>query len=194
VSSRPPAGASLANPALEIVRGRVAVAQLFWVSRLPENRIRQKSVRCVRSGCTYLCKWPAGGRDDTRENIMATTSILAQLSATTAALAASAMLFLGAGTAQADILARATAAPGGVDVLILSDDDDPANAPSGWCTYTSTVRGNPIGKPLPAINVPIYVQARVPSRLWFPSFPTGSTWDIKVNCPNAGPQFTTVVW
>ena len=125
---------------------------------------------------------------------MATTSILAKLSALAVAVAAPAMLFLGAGTAQARILAQASSAPGGVDVLILSDDDVPANAPSGWCTYTSTVRGNPIGKPLPAINVPFYLQENGFARLWFPSYPTGATWDITVNCPNTGPQFTTLVW
>lgn len=124
---------------------------------------------------------------------MTTTSVFAKLGVLAAAVAAPASLFLGAGTAQADIWASAMSAPGGVDVLIHSPDL-PADAPSGWCTYTSTVRGNPIGKPLPAINVPFYLREGGAARLWFPSFPTGSTWDITVNCPNTGPQFTTVVW
>ncbi|MGD9618577.1 MAG: hypothetical protein AB7G47_12275 [Mycolicibacterium sp.] len=124
---------------------------------------------------------------------MTTTSILSKLAVMAAAAAAPATLFLGAGSAHADIWARAMAAPGGVDVLIHSPND-PADAPSGWCTYSATARGNPIGKPLPAINVPFYLQPGGAARLWFPSYPTGSTWDVRVNCPNTGPQFTQVVW
>lgn len=124
---------------------------------------------------------------------MTTTSIRTKLGVMAAAISVPAALFLSAGTAHADVWARAMAAPGGVDVLIHSPNN-PEEAPSGWCTYTSTVRGNPIGKPLPAINVPFYLQKGGGARLWFPSFPTGSTWDIKVDCPNTGPQFTQVVW
>jgi hypothetical protein len=152
-------------------------------------------VRSVQRGCTYLCKRSIGGCDYTKGNIMATTSFRTKLSAMAVAAAAPAALFLGAGSARADnILASARSAPGGVDVLIWAPAADPADAPSGWCTYTSTVRGNPIGKPLPAINVPFYLPASNSARLWFPSYPTGSTWDIKVSCPNSGPQFTSLVW
>jgi len=124
---------------------------------------------------------------------MTTTSMLAKLGAMTAAVAAPAALFLGAGTAQAAIWASAMAAPGGVDVLIHSPNV-PADAPSGWCTFTSRVRGNPWGKPLPATDVPFYLPPGGGARLWLPSYPTGSTWDVTVNCPNTGPQLTTVVW
>jgi len=127
---------------------------------------------------------------------MATTSILARLGLAATAVVAPAVLFVGAGTAQADVSAATNSAPGGVDVEIGSFDGPGPGViePSGWCTYTAAVRGNPIGKPLPAINVPFYLEAGRWSRLWFPSYTPGSTWDISVNCPNTGPQFTQVVW
>ena len=131
---------------------------------------------------------------------MTTTWILAKLAAVTAAVAAPATLFLGAGTAQANMSAWAVAAPGGVDVFVSTWPANPGEpAPSGWCTYNASVVGNPIGKPLPAINVPFYLPENGPgaqahSRLWFPSYPTGSTWNISVECPNAAPQFSQLVW
>ena len=117
-----------------------------------------------------------------------------KLGAIIAALAAPATLFLGGGTAQADVGARVVPAPGGVDVFIWSWG---VPTVSGWCTYTSTVRGNPIGKPLPALNVPFYLPENGDARLWFPSYPTGSTWDISITCPGGGGQITqttSVVW
>ena len=131
---------------------------------------------------------------------MTTTSILAKLGAMTAAVAAPAMLFLGAGTAHADMHTMVVPALGGVDVWVTTFPSNPAeSAPSGWCTYNSTVMGNPIGKPLPAINVPFYLPETGPgnksrSHLWFPSYPTGSTWSVSVECPNAAPQFSQVIW
>ncbi|MGV1006620.1 MAG: hypothetical protein ACOYEV_18060 [Candidatus Nanopelagicales bacterium] len=131
---------------------------------------------------------------------MTTTSILAKLGAMTAAVAAPAMLFLGAGTAQANMNAFANPAPGGVDVWVQTlPPVAGGTAPSGWCTFNSSVVGNPIGKPLPAINVPFYLPESGPgvpsaSRLWFPSYPTGSTWNISVECPNAAPQVSQLVW
>jgi len=131
---------------------------------------------------------------------MTTTSILAKLAAMTATVAAPAMLFLGAGTAHAGMGASANPAPGGVDVWVQTW---PANAgetaPSGWCTFNSSVVGNPIGKPLPAVNIPFYLPENRPgapsmSRMWFPSYPTGSTWNVSVECPNAAPQVSTLVW
>lgn len=130
---------------------------------------------------------------------MNTTSILAKLGAMTAAVAAPAMLFLGAGTAQA-FTASVNPAPGGVDVWVTTWPAAAGeSAPSGWCTYNSSVAGNPIGKPLPAIDVPFYLPENGPgmpstSHLWFPSYPTGSTWNVSVACPNAAPQFSRVVW
>lgn len=131
---------------------------------------------------------------------MTTTSILAKLAAMTATLAAPAMLFLGAGTAHAGMTAKPVAAPGGLDVTVTTWPADAGDkAPSGWCLFNSRVVGNPFGKPLPAINVPFYLPENPPgvpsqSRLWFPSYPTGSTWNISVECPNAAPQVSQLVW
>ena len=116
-----------------------------------------------------------------------------------AATAAPALLFLSGGTAHANIGVTAGSAPGGVDVFINSwaGDSPPI---SGWCTYTSVVRGDPFGKPAPVFNVPFYLAPGGSSRLWFPSYPTGSTWDISVTCPGPGggeariTESTTVVW
>mgnify|MGYP003610003109 CR=1 FL=1 len=113
------------------------------------------------------------------------------IGATAAALAIPAMLFLGAGTGHAapDIAVWPASAPGGVDVVVQSE------GLSGWCTYTSTVQGNPIGKPAPALGVPFYLPSEGwhSARLWFPSFPTGSTWNTTVSCPN-GVASTQTVW
>ena len=129
---------------------------------------------------------------------MSTTSFLAKLGAVAASTAAPAMLFLGAGTAEAfdinlPLAVWGTSAPGGVNVFVTT----PADGLSGWCTYSSFVRGNPIGKPLPAIDVPFYLAPK-PGRantalLWFPSYPTGSTWDTTVSCPN-GAMTVPTVW
>ena len=126
---------------------------------------------------------------------MSTTSFLAKLGAVAASTAAPAMLFLGAGTAAAAGNALdvwGTSAPGGVNVFVTT----PADGLSGWCTYSSFVRGNPIGKPLPAIDVPFYlgsVGGMNSALLWFPSYPTGSTWDTTVSCPN-GAMTVPTVW
>jgi hypothetical protein len=85
-----------------------------------------------------------------------------------------------------------TSAPAGVDVHIQT----PGDGLSGWCTYSSFVRGNPFGKPLPAINVPFYlgpVGEVNEAQLWFPAWPTGSTWDTTVSCPN-GTMTVPSVW
>ena len=130
---------------------------------------------------------------------MKNTSILTKLGAAVATLFAPATLFLGAGTAHASVAVNVNPAPGGVDVWLTTSPDNPADtAPSGWCTYNSSVAGNPWGKPAPAINVPFYLPPNPPgqpsnSRLAFPSYPTGSTWNITVECPN-GVASTQTVW
>lgn len=126
------------------------------------------------------------------------TSALAKLGAMAAAIAAPAVLLLGAGTAQA-MTAWANPSPGGLDVYVTTWPANGAEkAPQGWCLFNSSVVGNPVGKPLPAINVPFYLPETPPgaaasSRLWFPSYPTGSTWNISVECPN-GSQTSQLVW
>lgn len=124
------------------------------------------------------------------------TFVAAKLVATVAAVVAPAMMSVGAGTAHAGqmIGVWAVSAPGGVDVFVRSGADAGEVAPSGWCTYTSTVQGNPIGKPAPALGVPFYIAPDNPSaRIWFPSYPTGSTWNVTVSCPN-GVASTQAIW
>lgn len=130
---------------------------------------------------------------------MFTTQITKFIATTATVAAAPAALYLGAGSAQAfpinfqpPLAVWTTSAPGGVDVHVQS----PAAGLSGWCTYSSFVRGNPIGKPLPAINVPFYLGSAGDvneATLWFPSYPTGATWDITVSCPN-GTTTVPTVW
>ncbi|MGD9618579.1 MAG: hypothetical protein AB7G47_12285 [Mycolicibacterium sp.] len=114
--------------------------------------------------------------------------------------AATGALLLDAGIASADVGVRSVPAPGGVDVYVNSWHGNGGPPMSGWCSYTSTVQGDPIGKPLPAINVPFFLPENGPARLWFPSFPTNSTWNIAVTCPGPGggeariTQYTTAVW
>lgn len=127
---------------------------------------------------------------------MTITSILTKVGTLAAAAAVPAMTLLGAGTAQAfeidiPIAVWGTPAAGGVDVHVQT----PAAGLSGLCTYSSFVRGNPIGKPLPAVNVPFYlgpVGNMNSAVLWFPSYPTGSTWDTTVSCPNGAITVPTV--
>lgn len=122
-------------------------------------------------------------------------TIKAAISAAAAALATPAMLFLGAGTghAAADIWVWTNSAPGGVDVFVQTAAGE--GGLSGSCNYTSTVQGNPTGKPLPALGVPFTIPTAGPhvARLWFPSYPTGSTWNVVVTCPN-GIASTQTVW
>lgn len=109
---------------------------------------------------------------------------------------ATAGLFLGAGTAHADIAATAERAPGGV-VFTVGSAAGGSPQISGMCLFTSTVQGNALGKPLPAINVPFFLPEQSPATVRLPSYPTGSTWNIKISCPGFGgrnTQYTTVVW
>lgn len=107
-------------------------------------------------------------------------------------MAASA-LFVGAGSAQADITADILPGNGGVTTIIHAVDGD-LPAPSGACTYSASAQGNPFGKPLPAVNWPIVLPDHGAATVWFPSYPTGSTWDISVDCPNGGRQWTQGVY
>ncbi|HNM10793.1 MAG TPA: hypothetical protein PKI02_05050 [Mycobacterium sp.] len=128
---------------------------------------------------------------------MITIPAAAKLGAMAAAVAAPAILLVGTGTAQAfdihiPLAVWGTSAPGGVDVHVQT----PIDGLSGWCTYTSIAQGNPIGKPLPAIGVPFYlgpVGDVNEASLWFPAWPTGSTWDTTVSCPN-GTMTVTSAW
>lgn len=108
-----------------------------------------------------------------------------------AAVAAPATLFLGAGTAQADIDVTATPNPDGVTVVVYSKAPNP---PGGLCTYSARPQGNPIGKPLPATNVPFFLPQGGSQVIPFVSFATGATWDVTVDCPIGGVQYAWVVY
>jgi hypothetical protein len=139
---------------------------------------------------------PDRGGDHTKETTMSTNPVVAKVGMAIVTAVVPTMLLAGTGTAHAEqwIGVWARSAPGGVDVVVQSGAGGGEVAPSGWCTYTSTVQGNPIGKPLPAIDVPFYISPDNGSaRLWFPSYPTGSTWNVTVSCPN-GVVSTEAVW
>ena len=122
-------------------------------------------------------------------------SIKAAISATAAALATPAVLFLGAGTAQAspDLAVWTVPTLGGVNVFVKTADGP--DGLSGWCTYTSTVQGDPVGKPAPVFGVPFNIPASSShhATIWFPSYQTGSTWNVTVTCPN-GVASTETIW
>lgn len=104
-------------------------------------------------------------------------SVTAALGATAAAAAVPALLFLGAGTAQAETYVQTRTDALGVTVLIVSEGLAPS---SGWCTYTAI----PSGPGVPAYGVPFYLQENGIHNLWFPGVQTGTTWAVTVDCPN----------
>ena len=122
-------------------------------------------------------------------------TIKAAISAAAAALATPAMLFAGAGTAQASPELSVWTVPtlGGVNVFVKTADGP--DGLSGTCAYTSTVQGDPVGKPVPVFGVPFTIPTAGPhhARLWFPSYQTGSTWNVTVTCPN-GVASTETIW
>lgn len=112
------------------------------------------------------------------------------------AVAAASALFLGPGTAHADISASAEPAPGGVLITIGSHAGSGPQI-HGPCLFTSTVQGSSLGKPLPSINVPFLLPEQGSAIVRLPSYQTGSTWNVKVSCPGWGgrtTQYTTMVW
>jgi hypothetical protein len=107
-------------------------------------------------------------------------SVGAALGAAVAALAAPAMLFLGAGTAQAGTTVNTTTDALGVSVHIKSVGMLGAQS-SGWCNYTAIPAAGEIG--VPVYKVPFYLQPGGTHKLWFPGIQTGTKWDVTVWCP-----------
>jgi len=107
-------------------------------------------------------------------------SITAAVAATAAGVAAPALLFLGAGTAQALTTVGTTSDALGVTVNVQSTGSH------GWCSYTAEPIFTPAGnlKPLPVYGVPFYLQAGHNHNLWFPGIQAGSLWRIQVTCDN----------
>jgi len=115
--------------------------------------------------------------------------IIASLGAAAAAVAAPAMLFLGAGTAQAASTLNTSSDALGVTVEITS------NGSEGLCFYTAEPWFGWTGvKPLPVYRVPFYLQANQTHKLWFPGIQTGTTWKAKVECPVGGTDYFAPVY
>lgn len=111
-------------------------------------------------------------------------SITAALGTAVAALAAPAMLFLGAGSAQAASTLDTSSDALGVTVEIQSTGSQ------GLCFYSAEPWfGWKTVKPLPVYKVPFYLQANQSHNLWFPGIQTGTTWKAKVECPVGGTDF-----
>jgi hypothetical protein len=108
-------------------------------------------------------------------------SVTAALGAAAAALAAPAMLFLGAGTAQSATLVTPESHALGVTVSILSDTQ------WGWCSYTAEPMAWGPVKPLPVYGVPFHMEPNVNHQLWFPGIQTGTKWDVTVKCDHGNP-------
>jgi hypothetical protein len=107
-------------------------------------------------------------------------SVIAALGAAVAAAAAPAILFAGAGTAQAATTVNTASDALGVSVTVHSTGSH------GWCLYSAWPIFTPVGKPkpLPVYGVPFHLQQD--HNLWFPGIQTGSLWQIKVQCDNGG--------
>lgn len=114
-------------------------------------------------------------------------AVTAALGAAAAAAVAPAILFAGAGTAQAASFAWPDSDPLGVTVHIQSTGSH------GWCEYTAVPIGGGV-KPLPAYKVPFYLHQFQESTLWFPGIPTGTTWDVSVACQNGGLDNSLIIY
>jgi hypothetical protein len=109
------------------------------------------------------------------------------IAAVGAAMAAPAVLFAGAGTAQADTFVNTTTDALGVTVHVFSYG---APAHGGWCSYTAVPTNGP---GIPVYGVPFYMQQNGNHDLWFPGIQTGSTWDVDITCSTGGSSATQQV-
>jgi hypothetical protein len=113
-------------------------------------------------------------------------SVTAALGAA-AAIAAPAMLFVGAGAAHAEGSVWNNADYLGTTVFVQSD-----GATFGNCTYTA----------FPAVGFGIPPGPRnfvltadgIPAQLWFPGAKLNTTWNVNVTCDNGPPINTTTVY
>jgi hypothetical protein len=110
-------------------------------------------------------------------------SVTAALGAAAAALAAPAMLFLGAGTAQANTTVVPTSNALGVTLHITSDGSQ-----HGVCTYSAWPTSWGAVKPLPVYGIPFVLQKNQSFDLWTPGIQTGSTWTAETTCEVGGTQ------
>jgi hypothetical protein len=98
-----------------------------------------------------------------------------------AALAAPALLFAGAGTAQAFTWVGTSTDALGVTVHVQSFGGP---ASRGTCFYTAVPANVPPGvlPPLPVYGLPFQLQENGTHDIWFPGIQTGTTWDVNVDC------------
>src|SRR4051812_40275589 len=101
-------------------------------------------------------------------------SVITAIGAAAAAMAAPALLFAGAGTAQAASTLDTASDPVGVTVAVHSTGSE------GLCFYSAEPWfGWQTMKPLPVYKVPFYLQANQTHNLWFPGIQTSTTWKAK---------------
>lgn len=111
-------------------------------------------------------------------------SVTAALGAAAAAVAAPAMLFLGAGTANATGHVTNEANLLGVNVTVHSSGVNPS---WGMCTY----RAAPIsGFGIPPWPQTFYLPKNGSETLYFPGIKLNTSWKATVSCPNGGGTFT----
>jgi len=116
-------------------------------------------------------------------------SAIAAIGTAIAAAAVPAVLFAGAGTAQAATNINTASDALGVTVEVQSTGSE------GLCFYSAEPWfGWQTVKPLPVYKVPFYLQSNQSHNLWFPGIQTGTTWKAKVECPVGGVDFFNPVY
>jgi len=116
-------------------------------------------------------------------------SAFAAIGAAVAAAAVPAVLFTGAGTAQAASTINTASDALGVTVNVHSTGSE------GLCFYSAEPWfGWTTVKPLPVYKVPFILQANQDYNLWFPGIQTGTTWKAKVECPVGGVDYFNPVY
>jgi hypothetical protein len=116
--------------------------------------------------------------------------MIKKLATSTLAAAATvpALLFAGAGTAQAATAwAWPDSDPLGITMHVQS------TGAWAWCEYTAVPVGGGI-KPLPAYKVPFHLNNGQESTLWFPGIPTGTTWNVTITCEHGGLNNSQVLY
>jgi hypothetical protein len=113
-------------------------------------------------------------------------SVTAALGAAAAAVAAPAMLFVGAGTAHADGTVWNNSDYLGTTVSVQSDGKTFGN-----CTYNAFPIAGPGISPGPRNFV---LPKGGTERLWFPGVKLNTTWSVNVTCDNGGPINKTTVY
>ena len=116
-------------------------------------------------------------------------SVRTVVSTAIAAVAAPAMLMVGADSAQAATTLNTASDALGITVEVNSTGSH------GLCRYTAEPWfGWQTVKPLPVYGVPFYLQANQTHKLRFPGVQTGTTWKAKVECEVGGVDYFTPIY